>query len=289
MLTLPRWFALPAAVCAVVLGGLLEDAPLGNMLLAILVGVFLMAGAHSFNTFLDFVWTKLDQGEVDERSRPKEYTVGQQPLSTGEMKPHEVLVNALGWYVISLVPTLILAFTVTPWILLPWTLSALTTFFYSWGKLHYLCEIALGLGFGSFSVMLGASASGSPNLFIAALAGLPFFILWGFAAEVVDQATDAEVNWKKGLRNIGGWAWRNHISPMLLALWLINVSYLVQIGLIMAGVLHPYSMLSLIATPLFAYGAAMAGDQFNRTGILLMLSGVFVHMIGLVVGQAIGG
>ncbi|MDP2857395.1 MAG: hypothetical protein Q8P50_05380, partial [Bacillota bacterium] len=40
-----------------------------------------------------------------------------------------------------------------------WSLAAACTFWYSWGKQHYMCEAALGLGFLSFAVMFGAATT----------------------------------------------------------------------------------------------------------------------------------
>jgi len=289
LLTLPRWFALPAVVAAIALGGILMEVTFLPILLAILSGMLLMAGAHSFNTYLDYVWTKLDQGGEEERSRPKEYTVGQQPIAAGLMNPPEVLANALGWYALSIIPAIILTVIATPYIWIPWVLSALSTFYYSYGKLHYQCEFALGLGFGPFAVMLGACASPNPNLGIAFLAGLPFLILWGFLAEFVDQATDAEVNWNKGLRNLGAWAWKNNVSIPMFTGWLLVMTFIVQFALVLSGILSPLVNISLISFPLFAYGMVTLGEKFSKQGVLLLLVGVFVHMVTFVVGQGIGG
>lgn len=288
LFVLPRWFAAPAAICAVALGCILGRVPLLPSVLAVVAGLFLMAWAHAMNTFLDHEWTSFDKGTAEERSRPKEYTSGQQPIASGLMKPSEVLAGALVWLFLSAVLTFALA-QLTPLIWLPWALVALCTFLYSWGKLHYLCETALGLGFGSFAVMYGMAASTRPDMLKAFLAGLPFLVLWGFTAEFIDQATDAEANWPRGLRNLGALAWHNGVSVPLFTGFLWAMSYLVQVALIQCRVLAPASGLSLVALPFIAYGLVVMGNDFKKRGILLLLGAIFLHMVGLVVGQAIGG
>jgi len=288
LLTLPRWFGLPAAACAVALGCILGGVPGWLTAVAIVCGALLMAGAHSFNSVLDKEWTHFDEGLVGERSKEKVYTKGQNVIMAGVVSSREVLINALSWYVLSAGVAVVISIYGSPWVWLPWTLTALCTFFYSWGKMHYLCETALGLGFGSFAVMLGICGSPKPDLLMAFLAGLPFLVLWGFMAEFVDQATDAEPNWPRGLRNLGALAWKNNVSVPLFTGFLIVMAYLTQIALIAYGTLAPETALSLVAFPLFAYGLLIMGNDFNKKGILIVLLGIFVHMILLVVGQAIG-
>lgn len=288
LFTLPRWFALPAAACAVALGCILGGVPGWLIAVAIVCGAFLMAGAHSFNSFLDKEWTHFDEGLVGERSKEKVYTEGQNVIMAGLVSSREVLINALSWYVLSAGVAVVISIYGSPWVWLPWTLTALCTFFYSWGKMHYLCETALGLGFGSFAVMLGICGSPKPDLLIAFLAGLPFLVLWGFMAEFVDQATDAEPNWGKGLRNLGSLAWKNNVSVPLFTGFLLAMAYLVQIALIAGGTLVPMTALSLVAFPLLAYGLLIMGNDFNKKGIVILLLAIFVHMIAFTVGQAVG-
>lgn len=291
LVVLPRWFGAPPAMAAVALGCILADdidgVAVWLMVVAVLAGLFLMAWAHSMNTFLDYCWTKLDQGVEDERSKPKSYTAGQQVIAAGAMKPWQVFLNALTWLIISAGLTVIVHINGSAWIWLGWVLVALCTFWYSWGKLHYQCELALGMGFGSFAVMFGMATSEDPDMWIAFLAGIPFVIIWGYAAEVIDQAYDASANWERGLRNLGAWAWANGVSVVQLTAWITAMGYVAQLAMIMLDALAPESMLSLGAMPLIAYGIVISGDKFNRTGVLMLLGAVFVHNILLVVGQAI--
>lgn len=163
------------------------------------------------------------------------------------------------------------------------------TFWYSWGKLHYQCELALGVGFGPIACMMGMASQPNPDFLVAFLAGIPFLILWGFAAEFVDQAIDAEPNWPRGLRNLGALAWKNNISIPLFVGILFIMAYIAQVFLIVGGVLAPLTGLSLVAFPLIAYGLVIMGNELNKTGIMLLLLACFVHMVAFTAGQIVGG
>ncbi|GAJ00021.1 unnamed protein product, partial [marine sediment metagenome] len=123
------------------------------------------------------------------------------------MTTKEVLVNGLVYLAISAMFIGVVAWKVSAIIWAIWGATALCTFWYSWGKLHWNCELALGTGFGPFAVMLGMASQPNPDFLIAFLAGIPFLILWGYAAETIDQWTDAEPNWPRGLRNFGALVW----------------------------------------------------------------------------------
>jgi len=92
-LALGRFFALPAAVCAVLLGIALGDEWSWLSALVVLAAIFEMAYAHSFNTLLDYHWTGFDKGTEEERSRGKIYTKAQQPIATGILSTREVLIS----------------------------------------------------------------------------------------------------------------------------------------------------------------------------------------------------
>jgi len=148
LITLPRWFGVPffgitLLIGAILAGGTLSDI---NVWIAFISGMLVMAGGHSFNTYLDTVWTKLDLPETGEVSVEKGYAGGCGVISGGILSPREVLVNAISWYVLSLIPGIILALWVTPWILLPMFLGMCVTFWYSWSKFNYTHELALASG-----------------------------------------------------------------------------------------------------------------------------------------------
>ncbi len=191
---LGRFFALPAVVCAVLLGIALSGHWSWLSLMVALGAIFLMAYSHSFNTLLDYSWTGFDKGTEEERSKGKVYTKGQQAIAAGIMTPKKVLVNGLVYLAISAIFIGIVAWKVSPVIWAIWAVAALCTFWYSWGKLHWNCELALGTGFGPLAVMLGMASQPNPAFLTAFLAGIPFLILWGYGAETIDQWTDAEPN-----------------------------------------------------------------------------------------------
>ncbi|MBA7658342.1 hypothetical protein ES703_66292 [subsurface metagenome] len=286
---LGRFFALPCVVCSVLLGCTLGGELSWISAMVALAVVFQMAYSHSFNTLLDYSWTGFDKGAQEERSRGKIYTKGQQVIAAGKMSPREVLLNGLGYLAISAVFTGIVAWQVSPVIWAFWAVGALTTFWYSWGKLHYQCELALGMGFGPIACMMGMASQPNPDFLVAFLAGIPFLILWGFAAEFVDQAIDAEPNYPRGLRNLGALAWKSGVSIPLFTGHLFIMAYVAQILLIVVGVLAPMTGLSLIAFPFIVYGLLIMGNDFNRTGIMLLLLACFVHMVAFTAGQIVGG
>lgn len=287
IVTLPRWFGLPAAVSAIVLGGLIAGANAFHLLLAVLCGVFLLAYAHSLNSWMDWV-IGFDKGEPKERSKQKVYTSGQSLLALGMMSQNEVLANSLGWLILSLGFAIPLSLMTTMWVWLPFGLVVLCAPAYSWGKLHYSCEAVLGLGFGSFAVMLGSCAVANPPLWLAFLAGLPFTLLWGYFAETYDQWDDASVNWDKGLRNLGAWVWKSGLSISHFLGWLLALTYLAQVFLIVNDILAPMTAISALAIPVFAYSLAILQAE-KKKGVLIVLLAIFLQMILLTVGQGIGG
>lgn len=247
-ITIPRWFAMPGVVCMVLLGGVLSGGITWVVWLAVISSLFLMAWGHGANTWLDYSWTGFDIGTSDKRSKPKTYTVGQQPIAAGILTPYETFWYSFIWLVLSGILAMIVCWKVDHlWVLLPWTLGALVTFGYSWGKLHYLCEFMLGAGFGPLAVMFGAAATPNPKMVTALIAGLPFFILWGYLAETIDQWTDADVNVPRGLRNMGALLWKNNVSVIGFLAFLLAVTYASQLFIVLAGILSPMTGLALIS------------------------------------------
>lgn len=285
---LGRFFALPAVVCAVLLGIALGGHWSWLSGMVVLGAIFQMAYAHSFNTLLDYSWTKLDQGTEDERSKGKIYTKAQQPIAAGIMTPRGVLVNGLVYLAISAVFIGIVAWQVSPVIWAIWGVTALCTFWYSWGKLHWNCELALGTGFGPFAVMLGMASQLNPDFWTAVLAGIPFLILWGYGAETIDQWTDAAPNWPRGLRNFGALLWKNSVSISMFMAWLLTITFLSQLFLIAGGILAPLTALSLISFVPFSF-CILYLEKNLKVGVVWGLGGIFLHMALLVIGQIVGG
>jgi len=284
---LARFFALPACACAVLLGIALGGHWSWRSAMVVLAAIFQMAYAHSFNTLLDYSWTGFDKGPEEERSKGKVYTKAQQPIAAGILTPKGVLANGLVYLAISAIFIGIVAWKVSPVIWAIWFLTTLCTFWYSWGKLHYQCELALGMGFGPFAVMLGMASQPNPDFLIAFLAGIPFLILWGYAAETIDQWTDAKPNWPRGLRNFGALLWKNNVSISMFLAWLLSITFLSQLFLIAGGVLVPLTALSLISFIPFSF-CLLYLEKDLKLGVLWGLGAIFLHMLLLMLGQVIG-
>lgn len=281
---LGRFFALPACVCAVLLGIALGGNWSWLSAMVILGAVFQMAYAHSFNTLLDYSWTGLDKGTEEERSKGKVYTKGQQPIAAGLMSPKQVLINGLVYLAISAVFIGIVAWNVSPVIWAIWGVTTLCTFWYSWGKLHWNCELALGTGFGPLAVMLGMASQPDPEFLVAFLAGIPFLIVWGYGAETIDQWTDAEPNWPRGLRNLGALLWKNNASISMFVVWVVCATFLSQLFLVVGGILAPLTALSLISFIPFSF-CLLYLERDPKKGILWGLGAIYFYMLMLVVGE----
>lgn len=286
-LMLGRPFALPAAVCSIVLGGIIVGAGALHIFIAVMAGILLMCACHSWNSFHDYVITKFDVGTVEERSKEKAYTGGQSVIAQGLVSTREVLLNSLGWLGLSIIPAAFLSAMVTPWVWLPWGLMVICAPWYSEAKLRYHPEIPLGLGFGPFAVWMGMCAVGMPDFGEGFLAGLPFFIIFGFVAETADQWYDWEPNYPKGLRNIGALIGYHKLCIGHFVGYMSLGGCAVQIALVLAGILVPMSLFSLLAFPLVIY--CMLYIEWNpKAGVLFGLAAVLVYEIAFVVGQAIG-
>ena len=284
---LGRFFALPIVVCSVLLGVALVGHWSWLSAMVALGAIFQMAYAHSFNTLLDFSWTGFDKGAEEERSRGKVYTHGQQTIAAGIMSPKEVLANGLVYLAISAVFIGIVAWKVSPVIWIIWATTALMTFWYSWGKLHYQCELALGIGFGSLAVMMGMATQPNPDFLLAFLAGIPILILFGYGAETMDQFADASVYWKRGLRNFGALVWRNKVSITMFIVWLLCATFLSQLFLIAAGVLHPLTALTLITLIPFSF-CLLFLEMKPKVGIIWGLGGIYLYGLLLLLGEVLG-
>ncbi len=284
---LGRFFALPIAVCAVLLGIALGGNWSWLAAMVCLGAIFGMAYAHSFNTLLDYSWTGFDKGTEQERSKGKVYTHGQQAIAAGIMSPRGVLANGLVYLAISAIFIGIVAWKVSPVIWAIWGVTALCTFGYSWGKLHWSCEFFLGIGFGPLSVMMGVASQPDPDFLLAFLAGIPILILFGYGAETMDQYTDAEPNWPRGLRNFGALVWKNKVSITTFIVWLLCITFLSQLFLIAAGVLHPLTALTLITLMPFSF-CLLYLEKNPRVGIIWGLGGIYLYCLLLLLGEFLG-
>jgi len=286
VIVVPRWFALPGAMASIVLGGVLGHASIWHIALACLVGCFLMAACHSWNSFHDYSLTGFDKGRETERSKRKLYTGAQNVIAEGILSPGSVLFNSLCWLLLATAIAIPLSLMTSMWLWLPFGLVVLCAPWYRWAKLRWHPEIPLGLGFGSFAVMLGCSVGSNPTLLYAFLAGLPYAILFGVACETVDQEIDAEINYPKGLRNIGVLAWQWQALRPILAME-IFFAYLVLALIVTAGILSEWAFrLSLLAVPLLILCLMWIIEERKRA-IIIGLLGTFAFAWGITLGQSL--
>jgi 4-hydroxybenzoate polyprenyltransferase len=285
-LQLGRFFGAPIVIFAVLLGVALGGTWSWVSALVTIAAVLEMAYAHSFNTLLDFCWTGFDKGSEAERSKGKIYTSGQQVIASGMMTVREVLINGLAYLTLSAICILIVALNTSPLVWVFWAVSALCTFWYSWGKLHFQCELALGLGFGPLAVMMGMATQPNPDFWRAFLAGLPILMLWGYGAETMDQYTDAEPNWPRGLRNLGALVWKNKMSITTVIAFLLVASFLTQAFLISAGILSPLTAVTAVTIMPFLLCLIYLENQ-PKLGITYGLAGIYVYCLFLFLGQII--
>jgi len=209
-------------------------------------------------------------------------------IAAGIMSPKEVLVNGIVYLAISAVFIGIVAWKASPVIWAIWGVTTLCTFGYSWGKLRWSCEFFLGIGFGPLAVMMGMASQPNPDFLLAFLAGIPILILFGYGAETLDQFTDASVNWKRGLRNFGALVWKNNVSITTFIVWLLCATFLSQLFLIAAGVLHPMTALTLITFLPFSLCLLFLKVK-PKVGITWGLGGIYLYCLLLLLGEVIRG
>jgi 1,4-dihydroxy-2-naphthoate octaprenyltransferase len=174
LFTLPRWFATPLFGAPAVLGGLLAGGMTANSWIGVIAALLIMAGGHSFNSFLDYAWTGLDKGKPKERSAEKDYAGGQSVIATGLVTTREVATNASVWYLLSLIPLTYLAINVGWPILLIGIIGMMMTFWYAKAKFNWTHELALGVASGPMPVLMGMFATTvSPPWVVGLVASVP--------------------------------------------------------------------------------------------------------------------
>jgi 1,4-dihydroxy-2-naphthoate octaprenyltransferase len=286
--TLPRWFAAPIFGASAVLGGLLAGGMTLNSWLGVIGCLLIMAGGHSFNSFLDYAWTGLDKGKPEERSAEKDYTGGQSVIASGIVSVREVAFNAISWYVLALAPLIYLALNVGWPILIVAFLGMLVTFGYARGKFNWTHELMLGLGAGPLAVLGGMFATtSSPPWVTGLVVSVPAAVLISFIGLALDEWPDAEANLKKGVRSIAYKVWENGVSlEWYLSSWLLFM-YLYQVLLIATGLLVPLSAISFFTWPLLLSFLVLLKQNFRKWAGIIVLTGVTYPLL-LVLGQFIG-
>jgi len=291
MWTLPRWFAIPFFGSSLLLGVFLAGGDLSSLYpwLGLIAGLLIMAGGHSFNSYLDYVWTGLDKGEVEDRSAEKSYTGGQNVIGLGLVTPREVTFNALGWYTLALIPLVYLALTVT-WIILPIAFLGMSiTLWYSKAKFNWTHELCLGIGVGPIPLLMGMfSVSGCPNWINGLIASVPIAIILSFAGLALDEFPDAEANLKKGVKSVAYKVWEYGVElGSYLAWWIISM-YVYQVLLITLDILHPLTAITFFLVPFFLGLSVMLKGNFEKFTPVYVVVGALYPVL-LVLGQALGG
>jgi len=302
---LPRWFALPFFGSSCLLGAALAGGITANAWIALVACLLVMAGGHSFNSFLDYAWTGLDRGEVENRSAEKIYTGGQNLLETKVVSLPEVFTNAITWYVLSLIPILYLAIKSTPLILIPWFAGMLMTFWYSKSKFNYTHELCLGVAVGPVPLMIGMLAvNPGANWIHGLLVSVPFAIVLSFAGLALDEWEDAEPNLKKGVKSLAFEVWKQSESvfnmadmekPVIKSLdtlrWYLTGWFLFmfffQGFLIQLNILKPLTGLAFLSFPFLMACMLMLKSNFKKWAAITVIVGA-VYVILLVVGQVFG-
>ena len=286
--TLPRWFAAPIFGASAVLGGLLAGGMTRNSWLGVLATLLIMAGGHSFNSFLDYAWTGLDKGEPENRSAEKDYAGGQSVIAAGIVSEGEVAYNAITWYLLALIPLIYLALNVGWQILLIGFLGMMVTFAYAKSKFNWTHEMVLGISSGPLAVLAGMFAtSGSPTWVTGLVVSIPALILISFVGLAIDEWPDAEANLKKGVKSISYKVWEYGVSlEWYVSSWLLFM-YMYQVFLIAIGMLKPLSAISFVTWPLLISFLVLSRKNFRKWAGIIVLTGV-AYPVLLVLGQFLG-
>jgi 1,4-dihydroxy-2-naphthoate octaprenyltransferase len=286
--TLPRWFAAPFFGSAVIFGALLAGKLTTNSLLALIAGLLIMAGGHSFNSFLDYAWTGLDKGPVGERSAGKDYCTGQSLLADGVLSLREVLFNALGWYFLGAIFLIYLSSRAGWSVFIIGVSGMAVTFWYSKAKFNWTHELSLAIAVGPLSVLLGMFASVANPPWAKGLAGsVPFAITLSFAGLAMDEWPDAEANIKKGVKSIAYKVWEYGISlEWYIMSWLLFM-FVYQNLLITLHVLAPLTGIAFVVMPFWLAGLVFMKKYFKK-GAVGMIIVADIYLILLLIGQAFG-
>ena len=287
--TLGRWFGLPFFGVSVLIGAVIAGGSLSSLdtWLAFATAALLMAGGHSWNTYLDTVWTKLDRpGEA--HSVEKGYTSGSVVITEGWASAKEVLVNALGWYALALIPGIMLAVRVTPWILVPIIYGMSVTFIYCWSKFSYFHELVLASG-PIAGAIIGALSTGTGEWLNALLVTIPIVLIFSYAGLGLDEYPDAEANLGKGVKSLAFKVWEYGYDLSLYIMLWVFTAFLIQLFFISIGILQPLTALTLMILP-FVIGASvfLKKEQTFKKGALVIVFVAMWYPILLLLGEVLG-
>ncbi|MBA7692284.1 hypothetical protein ES703_100847 [subsurface metagenome] len=287
LFTLPRWFAAPFFGCSLLIGAVLAGGLGANAWIALVGGLLLMAGGHSFNSFLDWK-SGLDKGGIEDRSAEKDYAGGQSIIALGIVSEKEVLFNAISWYVLALAPLIYLAINAS-WVVLPLGFAGmLITFWYAWGKFNWTHETALAIGVGPIAVLIGMfSVNPNPPWGIGLLVSVPTAVILCYLGLAFDEWPDAEANLKKGVKSLAYKVWEYGISlEWYIMSWLLFV-FVYQVFLIAVGILSPMTALTFLTFPGLMTCLVLLKADFRKVGGFLVLVAA-LYPILLLVGEIIG-
>jgi len=298
LLIMPRWFALPAALTAIALGGILANGITWQVVVAMVAGTMIMIGGHYYNSWADWLYG-LDRGAP--ASVEKWYTGASLAISAGLTTIRETLIGWIICYVISAILVGWICLSIgSAWPWLGWGIGVTTATIYSPG----FCKGVKALGFpeycgiGGFGIggcLIGYTASCGLVSFTPVICGIAISLFWGLSW-APDQFPDAESDYKKGIRNLGTIIAITKFPLGVYYLPAMLFAYMFQIFVINLGYLSAWTFLSALALPLFTLGAIWltkgqdnpAGADFEK-GVKYALLGIFLAMILVVVGQLIGG
>jgi 1,4-dihydroxy-2-naphthoate octaprenyltransferase len=286
--TLPRWFAAPFFALSALMGSVLAGGPTGTSWVGMASLLLIMAGANSFNSFLDYAWTSLDKGDPGERSSEKTYTSAQNLVAKGGVSLRSIVVNALSWYVLAFGVLLYLAFQIGWPVLVIGCLGMLVTFWYSRGKLNWTHELALWTGVGPVSALVGMFAT-NPDASWARgiLGGIPFGIVLSFCGLALDEWPDAEADLKKGVKSLIHTMWEVGVSlEWYLTAWL-SFLLLYQVLLITLQIYKPLTAITFLTWPAFLACVVFLKRDFPKATRALILLAV-LYGVMLTAGQVWG-
>jgi len=271
------------------MGAVLAGDLCANAWIALAGGLLIMAGGHSWNSFLDYAWTGLDKGEVEDRSAEKDYTGGQNLIENGILSLREVAANAIGWYILALIPIIYLSVKVS-WVLLPLAIAGmLVTFWYSWGKFNWTHETALAVGVGPIAVLIGMfSVNPDPPWLIGLLVSIPVAVILCYLGLAFDEWPDAEANLKKGVKSLAYKVWEYGLSlEWYVMSWFLFV-FIYQVFLIAVGILAPMTAISFFTFPGMIATLVLLKADFRKAGGFLVLVAAMYPVL-LLAGQILGG
>jgi 4-hydroxybenzoate polyprenyltransferase len=296
LIQLPRWFAAPFFGASILLGVVLAGGTFHSLKtwLVLIAGLFVMAGGHSFNSYLDYAWTGLDKGEVEDRSAEKGYTGGQNLLGKGLVSEREVFANALGWMIASGV---VLRFGVMDgrstnwWLWVVWLLGNMVTCWYSVAKMTWTHELALGTAVGPLAVLLGMfGVNPHPPVMAGIICSVPAAVVLAFIGLPFDEWPDAEANLKKGAKSIAFMVWK-YSEGKVEGLWWYCSSWVAfmmayQVFLISTGYLKPMTGLAFIPLVGITPALLLCKVNFQKAMLTIVPLGA-LYAILLLVGQTI--